>query len=283
MTQPVSHDQFKAAKDSLIASLVELSKAAQQVSHDAIDFFNIVDATASVATPAITTPLFSTATATTTATAPLKRTRKTAVKKIQNITVPVDEDVNVDEDIINTLQNSTLPDTPYVAVPSDVAIPEITGTDAIPVVEEPEKKQRKKRAPKDPNAPKKPLTSYILFYNHLRSTVAQQNTSLSQTDLAKEISRQWKEMSDEDKHHWKQLYDMEKVKYDQEMAKYKKRSADEAEMNSIVVDEDDYAHAIANAVAETPVESNLVNEIQDQPIAKKSKKSRKSKKLQASA
>ncbi len=192
--------------------------------------------------------------------------------------------MNVDhEDIINTLQNSSLPDTPYVAVPSDVVIPETTGTDATPVVEEPEKKQRKKRAPKDPNAPKKPLTSYILFYNHLRSTVAQQNTSLSQTDLAKEISRQWKEMSDEDKHHWKQLYDMEKVKYDQEMAKYKKRSADEAEMNSIVVDEDDYAHAIANAVAETPVESNLVNEIQEQPIVKKSKKSRKSKKLQASA
>ncbi|VEU21740.1 DEKNAAC102541 [Brettanomyces naardenensis] len=37
-------DDFKAAKDALIASLFELSKAANEASKAAVDFFNVVDA-----------------------------------------------------------------------------------------------------------------------------------------------------------------------------------------------------------------------------------------------
>ncbi|TID30306.1 hypothetical protein CANINC_001093 [Pichia inconspicua] len=73
---------------------------------------------------------------------------------------------------------------------------------------------------KDPNAPKKPLTSYILFFNHLRSTVAQANPGLTQTDIAKEVSRQWKEISEEDKSYWKGLYEKEREKYEQEIKLY---------------------------------------------------------------
>ncbi|GMM46368.1 Hmo1 protein [Pichia kluyveri] len=81
--------------------------------------------------------------------------------------------------------------------------------------------KKKRRIKRDPNAPKKPLTSYILFYNHLRGAVAAKDSSLSQTDIAKEISKQWKEMSDDDKSYWRQLYEDDKLRYDTEMIQYR--------------------------------------------------------------
>lgn len=142
MTQTPSASELKAAKDNLVASLFELSKAAQGVSKSAVTFFNLLEGE------------------------------------------PLDSNPFVKKELAN-------------------AAAAVNPT-----------KAGKPKPIKDPNAPKKPLTSYILFFNHLRSTVAQANPELTQTDIAKEVSRQWKEISEEDKNYWKGLYEKEREKYD---------------------------------------------------------------------
>ncbi|TFK56245.1 HMG-box [Heliocybe sulcata] len=52
---------------------------------------------------------------------------------------------------------------------------------------------------KDPNAPKRPPSSYLLFQNEVRKVIHQQNPNMPNSELLKEISRRWKELSPKDK------------------------------------------------------------------------------------
>eukprot|EP01135_Chromosphaera_perkinsii_P000449 Nk52_evm3s96 gene=Nk52_evmTU3s96 len=61
------------------------------------------------------------------------------------------------------------------------------------------KKAKRKKKPQDPNAPKKPLTSYIIYCNENRAKVKEANPKLSQTELMKKLSEGWKAISEEEK------------------------------------------------------------------------------------
>ncbi len=59
--------------------------------------------------------------------------------------------------------------------------------------------KRRKRKPKDPNAPKRPASSYIFFQNEVRKKLKASNPNMSNSELLTMISKQWQEMSEEDK------------------------------------------------------------------------------------
>lgn len=59
--------------------------------------------------------------------------------------------------------------------------------------------KRRKRKPKDPNAPKRPASSYIFFQNEVRKKIKASNPNISNSELLTMISKQWQEMSEEDK------------------------------------------------------------------------------------
>ncbi|GAV30336.1 hypothetical protein PMKS-003847 [Pichia membranifaciens] len=212
--------------------------------------------------------------------APAKRQRATKQQQQQQqqaLTEPVAE---AEPGQQPELETEMLSD-PIVELDEPAADTPASTAEDTPVAEE--KKTRKKRAAKDPNAPKKPLTSYILFYNHLRSSVAEKNTELSQVDIAKEIARQWKEMSESDKNYWKGIYEKDKVKYDQEMVKYNAtKDSPKAEKRSIIdiVDDDGPGNNPGTEVL-SALPPDVSNEIAEPPKKKKSKKSKKSKKVDA--
>lgn len=218
-------DELKTVKDSLVASLFALSKAANEVSKNIIGLNNLVDTSVSSSSSS-------------SATSSLSNSRR--LKKKNDI-----EAYDVVED-----------------VPHD----ELLAPHVI------EKKVRKRKAIKDPNAPKKPLTSYILFFNSLRSQVAEKNTGMSQTEIAKLISQQWKEMPDEEKAYWRGLYEKEKVRYDSEMSKYNaSKLPDLTDIDHGNIDIDDII------IPELDMDNHGGLD-QDEPKKKKSKKSKKVKK-----
>lgn len=265
----------------MIASLFELSKAANEVSKNAIDFFNLTQAQQHAGEAASAVAAASGTAGAAKAESKPKRApakRQRATKQQQALTEPVAE---AEPGLQPELETDVALD-PLVELDEPAADTPASTAEETPVAEE--KKTRKKRAAKDPNAPKKPLTSYILFYNHLRSSVAEKNTELSQVDIAKEIARQWKEMSESDKNYWKGIYEKDKVKYDQEMVKYNAtKDSPKAEKRSIIDIVDDAADLDTDPSAEvlSALPPDVSNEIAEPPKKKKSKKSKKSKKIDA--
>lgn len=68
------------------------------------------------------------------------------------------------------------------------------------------KRKYQRHAKPDTNAPLKPASAYIMFSNHVRSELKEQNKSF--TDLAKIIGDRWKNILPEDK----ELYEIEAQK-----------------------------------------------------------------------
>merc|ERR1712244_125694 len=83
--------------------------------------------------------------------------------------------------------------------------------DATEDVEEENEKKSPKKA-KDPNAPKRPMTSYLLFTKAIRADVKEENPEMKTTEITKEMGRRWKALSEE-----------EKEPYVKEAAKLKKK------------------------------------------------------------
>jgi len=83
------------------------------------------------------------------------------------------------------------------------------------------KKKRKPRVPKDPNAPKRPASSYLLFQNDIRAELKKKHPGTSHSDLLSMISKQWQQMTEDEKAvyneataHAKEKYVAEKAAYD---------------------------------------------------------------------
>jgi len=77
-----------------------------------------------------------------------------------------------------------------------------------------------KKKQKDPNAPKKALTPYMLFANHIRNEVKESQEGISFQDITKEIGKRWRGLQPEQKKPYeiqhaalKEKYDIEKVAY----------------------------------------------------------------------
>lgn len=84
-----------------------------------------------------------------------------------------------------------------------------------------------KRTPKDPTAPKRPMSAFLAFSNKRRAGLKRQTPNATNADLSKMLSKTWKE-ADPD---LRQKYMGEEAelrgKYKVEMAKWRKRVAEE--------------------------------------------------------
>ncbi|GMM28207.1 Hmo1 protein [Martiniozyma asiatica (nom. inval.)] len=254
-------EEFKQAKDAVVASLFELSKTCDEVNKNVLNFFNLaqkMDLISASETPALVE-------------APTAAPKKRSAKK------------NVEEKEFEAVES--IPEIDDSEVFEDAK----TGDE-----ESAEKKQKKK---KDPNAPKKPLTTYILFSNKVREEVQKLHKQASQTDIAKEIAKRWALLSDTEKEPFQTAYNEDKLRYAEEMSKYidAKEKGEEYIAPSALAYQDATKHkkevARAKAAAEkkeaeisSPTKSKKrSNEEEDeiieieQPIEKK-KKAKKSKK-----
>ena len=92
------------------------------------------------------------------------------------------------------------------------------------------KKQKKKAATttkkkgpkkeKDPNAPKKPLSSYMLFSKASRADVKASCPTMTPSELMKELGSQWRGLEEADKKPYADAYAKDKARYDEEMKTY---------------------------------------------------------------
>lgn len=75
---------------------------------------------------------------------------------------------------------------------------------------------------KDPNMPKKSLSSYMLFGNHIRPKVVEENEGIKVTEVMSKISEKWNKLSDKEKAKWTKKAESEKMKHAKEVEKYMK-------------------------------------------------------------
>lgn len=81
----------------------------------------------------------------------------------------------------------------------------------------------KKRKKKDPNAPKRNMSAYFIYSQEIRSTVREENPEAAFGEIAKIISRQFKELSESERKRLDDLAIADKERYQSEMAAYKAR------------------------------------------------------------
>jgi len=78
----------------------------------------------------------------------------------------------------------------------------------------------RKKQKKDPNAPKRNMSAYFLYSVHIRPSVKEQNPEASFGDVARIISAQFKELTEEEKAVWAEKAAADKERYQREMAEY---------------------------------------------------------------
>lgn len=86
-------------------------------------------------------------------------------------------------------------------------------------------KGKKRKRSKDPNAPKRSLSAFFWFCQDERPKVKEQNNDLSVGEIAKELGRQWNEVSDEVKSKYEALAAKDKARYEKEVKAYKGKKA----------------------------------------------------------
>lgn len=84
---------------------------------------------------------------------------------------------------------------------------------------EPEKK--KKKVEKDPNAPKRNLSSYMLYSQAVRPATVSTHPDLKAVDIAKLIGEKWNALSDKEKQPYVKQAEKEKARFDKETKHYK--------------------------------------------------------------
>lgn len=78
-----------------------------------------------------------------------------------------------------------------------------------------------KRKKKDPNAPKRNMSAYFLYSNHIRPSVKEENPDASFGEVAKIISRQYKALSEKELDVFKRKAEEDKERYQDAMKVYK--------------------------------------------------------------
>ena len=95
------------------------------------------------------------------------------------------------------------------------------------------KRTTKAKKEKDPDAPKRPLSSYMLFCQDERETVKEEHPTFKAKEILTELGKRWKALDEDDKKTYtdrfnenKKVYEVEKKKYD---TKKKEEASDEEE------------------------------------------------------
>ena len=171
--------KLKSAKDSLVSSLFELSKAANQTASSIVDFYNTIGDDEEEKIEAFTT----------------------LTESLQTLTSGVNHLHGISSELVNPIDDD-----------KDAII-------AAPV------KAVRRKIERDPNAPKKPLTVFFAYSAYVRQELREDRQKaglppLSSTEITQEISKKWKELSDNEKEKWKQAYNVELENYQREKSKY---------------------------------------------------------------
>jgi hypothetical protein len=100
-----------------------------------------------------------------------------------------------------------------------LAPPSDTGTSWVPAPKEGKKRRRLQK--KAPGAPKRGKSPYILFSMDKREEIkASMEENAKVTDVMRAIADAWAKMSDDEKAPWKQAAEVDKQRYEEEMANY---------------------------------------------------------------
>merc|ERR1719318_123305 len=86
-------------------------------------------------------------------------------------------------------------------------------------------KQSKKKFKKDPNAPKRSMSSYMLFVNETRPQYVQENPDLAVTEVLSGLGKLWADVSSSDKAAYEKKAAKPKEKY-KKSSNYKKYMAE---------------------------------------------------------
>lgn len=84
-----------------------------------------------------------------------------------------------------------------------------------------------KRTPKDPSAPKRPMSAFLAFSNKRRAALKRQTPEATNADLSKMLSKTWKEAPEELRRKYMDEEAGLRAKYKVEMAKWRKKVAEE--------------------------------------------------------
>ncbi|KAI8067441.1 high mobility group box domain-containing protein [Thamnidium elegans] len=105
---------------------------------------------------------------------------------------------------------------------------------------EDKKNKKKKKADKDPNAPKRNLSSYMLYSQAVRPSTVEKHPDLKAVDIAKLIGEKWNALSDKEKHPYIKQAEKEKARFDKETSTYKASLGEEekpSQKRKVVVEE----------------------------------------------
>src|SRR5436190_8700618 len=73
-----------------------------------------------------------------------------------------------------------------------------------------------------PEAPRRNLSSFVMFANHRRTVLKEMQKTLTYPELQTAISAEWKSFSQKDKEQWIRLVESDKARYRNEMKLYKR-------------------------------------------------------------
>ena len=80
---------------------------------------------------------------------------------------------------------------------------------------------KKKKKKKDPNAPKRNMSAFFFFSNHIRPSIKKDNPDASFGEIAKIISSEYKALSDKERKKWELNAEEDKTRYQREMQRFK--------------------------------------------------------------
>ncbi|KAK8387887.1 hypothetical protein O3P69_020064 [Scylla paramamosain] len=83
------------------------------------------------------------------------------------------------------------------------------------------RRSRGNKPPKDPNKPKRALSAFFYYANDERAKVRAANPDFSVGEVAKELGRQWNELTENDKLKYEKLAEEDRARYDREMTAYR--------------------------------------------------------------
>jgi HMG (high mobility group) box len=87
-----------------------------------------------------------------------------------------------------------------------------------------------KRTPKDPTAPKRPMSAFLAFSNKRRAGLKREHPDATNADLSKMLSKTWREAPDELRKKYMDEEALLRATYKVEVAKWRKKVADEKKL-----------------------------------------------------
>ena len=87
------------------------------------------------------------------------------------------------------------------------------------------RRRRRSRKDRDPNKPKRALSAFFYYAKEERATVRSNNPDFSVGEVAKELGRQWNELTEEAKAPFEKAAEEDRARYDRDMKIYRSGEA----------------------------------------------------------